>query len=434
MNGNVIPSQFKTIRKYHSERGLNEIILYFYAEVPSMGYADFKIISLKEEQQPAKSLLTVKKNDKNTLIVESDLYSFEFDKNEGGKLLSFYYKPLNKEFCREDKSGFNYYKGFYIKEKEWKSSKQSQAKVNIIENGPVSASILIKGNISNSEFNTLYTLYKDNPRVDVTANFQFEDDTQIGSPIVGNRYTQEKAMYVDTMKLQAFFPIDLENYDVYKDAAFDIYKSKLENTFYSQHKDMKMNLLLHWADLYSPTEKIGLSLFTDRLNTYSYGPEYSFSLTMAFGGESGFYNGYLPLKGNKSIKYSIYPHEGNCYEGEVWKRAREYNEQMTNHLHLPNPTLKNKRSFLSFNGESPDVTTVMVKGDDIWVRIFNPTKEDKNYVFNWHSPVKLVQEISHDGHRVFDELQFQKKSDFTQVSISLQGLGIKTIRLSGMAK
>ena len=264
-------------------------------------------------------------------------------------------------------------------------------------------------------------------------NFKFEEDTRIGSPIEGHRYTQEKAMYVDNMKLQAFFPIALDNYDIYKNAAYDIYKSKLENTFYTKHKDMKMNLLLHWADLYSPTENIGLSFFTDRLNTYSHGPDHPFTLTMAFGGESGFYNGYLPLKGPKNVKYSIYPHGGDCYKADIWKKAKEYNEQMKAHLHLPNQSLNSERSLLSFKDETADVTTIMVKGDDIWVRLFNPTQEAKNYVLNWNAKVTAVQEISPDGYTIFDTLKTQKKSDFTKVTVPLQGMGIKTLRFTGVS-
>ena len=188
-----------------------------------------------------------------------------------------------------------------------------------------------------------------------------------------------------------------------------------------------MNLLLHWADIYSSTENMGMSVFTDKLTAYSNSADYPFTLTMAYGGFTGYYTGTVYLEGEKTVRYSLYPHHGNCYDANIWERARERNEPLTSQVHLPNPTLKDDFSYLEFVGEAPDVTAMYLKDGDVLIRFFNPYNINKEYKMKCVIPFKKIQEVSPDGVNVFNNLEEGKRIPF-----NLRGKGIKTFRLTGV--
>jgi hypothetical protein len=177
-----------------------------------------------------------------------------------------------------------------------------------------------------------------------------------------------------------------------------------------------------------------MGLFTDRLITYSHGPDYPLSLTLAFGGVSGFYNGFIPLSGKKTMKYSLYPHRGDCFDARMWEEARKVNEPLTAQLHLPDDGLPVSWGFLMFGETVPDVTAMVAEGTDILVRMFNPTKKLERYSLTWHAPAASVEVVSPDGRTVFENLDLQRGDRGISVSIPLHGMGIKTIRFTDALK
>ncbi len=426
MDGNEVPSQFNMRGDYYYDGSLREVELIFEAKVPSMGYSNYKIISLQKESK-RKNLFSVIQDDENFLQIENEIYRIRFNRKRGGTIESFYSKKLKKEFCDDSLEGYNYFKGYFTKESKWRSSADSLSEISLLENGPVRAKILVTGKIADTHFNTFYTFFIDNPRVDVSANFNFPEKTFIGAPKEEefSRELVKKPMYNEKMKLQAFLPVDLSDGKIFKDAAFDIYQSTLKDTHYETSDDRKMNLLLHWADIYSASENVGMSVFTDKLTAYSYGPDYPFTLTVAYGGFTGYYTGTVYLEGDKTVRYSFYPHQGNCYDAGIWERSREVNEPLTSQLHLPNSSMKSSYSFLEFEGDAPDVTAMYVKDDDVLVRFFNPYDETKKYTLKCDIPAKEVDEVSPDGSDKFNDLR-----GIENINFSLHGKGIKTFKFS----
>ena len=88
----------------------------------------------------------------------------------------------------------------------------------------------------------------------------------------------------DSYKLNVYFPVALDAPELYKDAPFDVCKSRLKDTRFSTWDNIKHDILLHWADLAECDGGYGLALLTDHTTSYIYGGGSPLGLTVQYSG------------------------------------------------------------------------------------------------------------------------------------------------------
>ena len=203
-----------------------------------------------------------------TVLIETDRCRVRLDPKRGGAITSIFDKQLHVEFVDSaNQRLFNEYRGYFINEKEWFTSASQPAEVQIIENGPLRVRIALAGRVGEHPFACCVTLANGTPRIDFRVRFRFKPDTWIGDPYrvppAESRSQRRRSYHDDRWKLNAFFPVALPKQTIYKDAAYDVCRSKLADTFYQRWDEVKHNIILNWIDVADEEKGLGMALFSD---------------------------------------------------------------------------------------------------------------------------------------------------------------------------
>ena len=270
---------FPADRSQSQEQSLNASTLLFTAAVPALGYADYRLEPTYDGSVNASGPTSARNESNGTVTLENDLYRLRLDPSRGGGITSLYSKLLNREFCDSESNRlFNEYRGYFIAQEKWRSSTEESARVNIIESGPMRARVRISGRVGGCPYQTTITLAQGQRRIDFQAKFTFEQDTWIGDPwdiAPENRRTERRRSQNDgRYKLQAYFPAAIKNQAIYKNAAYDVCRSRNRDTFFQGWNEIKHNIILHWVDLVDEADKIGLAVLSDHTTAYTHGPEH----------------------------------------------------------------------------------------------------------------------------------------------------------------
>ena len=255
------------------------------------------------------------------VVLETDLYRIRLDPQRGGVITSLLVKDGSREVVDTGaERRFNEYRGYFVSEKKWASSADSPASVTISERGPVRLRAQVSGNILGRRFQTTITLAQGERRIDFGARFTYDQDTWIGDPWdispADRRTERRRSPHDGRFKLQAFFPVPLRNRALYKNAAFDVCKSRNENTWFQGWHEIKHNIVLNWVDVVDEHANAGLAVFSDHTTAYTHGPDHPLALVMGWGWEGGYWWGKCPLRGTQQVRYALLPHTG------AWDRAQ----------------------------------------------------------------------------------------------------------------
>ena len=255
-----------------------------------------------------------------SVVLETDLYRVRIDPARGGVITSLLLKEGNREFVDGTSERlFNEYRGYFITEKKWASSADGPATVSIGEAGPLRVRAQIAGRILGRPFQTGITLVQGQRRIEFSARFTYGQDTWIGDPWdiqPENRRVERRRSHHDgRWKLQAFFPVPLREQAIYKNAAYDVCRSRHRDTYFQRWDEIKHNIVLHWVDVFDEQQRLGLAVFSDHTSGYTHGPDHPLALVMGWGWEGGFWWGKCPLSGTQQVSYALVPHArqvGRC--------------------------------------------------------------------------------------------------------------------------
>ena len=168
----VVPSQVVS-----SEHGAKELI--FTAAVPALGYATFKLESTKKGtvQRP---LAFVARD--GATVLESDLYRLELDPVHGGTIPSLILKEQGNRQLVDATSArrFNELRGFFFEAGKFLSTADNPARIEVIENGPVRATVRISGRLASNAVTQVITLTQGQRRIDFGARINWHDSPGIG--------------------------------------------------------------------------------------------------------------------------------------------------------------------------------------------------------------------------------------------------------------
>ena len=224
-----------------------------------------------------------------------------FDLSQGGTIASLVDKRRQTELVdQRSERKFNEYSGFFIQENCFLSSASQQAEAVVKAEGSVCAELEIRGTIGSVTFTQTVRVLAKEPVIQVQVVFHFPEKTYIGDPHTmtpENDVQDGHRSYHDSRyKLNAWFPTAFEQVHLDKDAAYDVCRSREENTYFSTWNTIKHNVLLNWVDVTDETQ--GLAVITDHTTSYTHGKDKPLALTMAWGWDAGYWWGRRQLKGD----------------------------------------------------------------------------------------------------------------------------------------
>jgi alpha-mannosidase len=404
----------------------------FKAAAPSMGYSSYYLQAGKE--LPATGA-AIRKLADGRYRLETDLYVVIINPKKGGVIESLVAKKLDdKQFVdKTNVRGFNELRGNFYKDGGFKSSEDTAASVEILENGPLRIKVAIKGTIDHYPFTQFLSLVQGQQRIDVKLNIDWKDNPGIGEATVPGTYkwqNPKKAFYDDRYKLLALFPLNLAGQVVYKNAPFDVTKSRLENTFYGTWDSIKNNVILNWVDVTDSQGKYGMALFTDHTTSYAHGTDFPLGLDIQYSG-MGLWGKDYKINGPTSISYSILPHEGKWDQSRIWSAGTAWSEPLTAFVSPSVEKMKN-RSLLTIDKPGYEITAMTYDGDDLLVRVFNAEGDAEPRVITFNGQIKSAELVELNG-----ALRNQLPLDIghagsTNIKLAMPQFGIRTLKIEGL--
>jgi alpha-mannosidase len=436
----------------------------FRAHVPSLGYAVYHLQqaqgagqgSAQGAGQPADASrhatqgAHVTRMDNGTYRIETDLYSLILDPAKGGAITRLATKGRNAKVFTDAKSfhHFNELRGNFYREGGFRSSADTTAQLEILENGPLRIRVQVKGVIAGTPFTQLLTLQQGEPRIDVHLQIDWAGNHAIGeSPDNIKGHELRKEFYNDSFKLQALFPVALSGQQIYKNAPFDVLKSKLPNTFFDSWDSIKNVVVLNWVDVTGKDDRYGLAVFSDQTTSYAHGPNYPLALTIQYSGPGLFGRDYT-ITGPTTMDYAIIPHAGRWDQAGIWTAATRYNEPLRAKLDQPQaneqphatdqaqsarPADQN-HSLLHLSNAGWEVSSITTSGNDLLIRLFNAEGKDSLQRIYPTFPVKSASIVALDGHEMQQLDSRQDPQGKTYFDLSAPRFGFRTIKFKDLLK
>lgn len=399
--------------------------LLFRAEVPSAGYATY---TLQESMDALKSTLRFSVLPDGNYCLESDLYTLILNPQKGGIIESLKAKSLgNKDFVDSgDKRCFNELRGFFIQENAFLSSTAQPATVELLEQGSLMMKVAVHGRIGSHPFTQTIRLVQGEPRIDMDVKIDWRSDIQIGEPgIEFKAENPRKSFYDDRYKLMLHFPAEIESPQIYKDAPFDVCKSRLEDTFFNRWDSIKHNVIVHWVDLVAKDHSCGLALFSDHTTSYAHGPHHPLALNVQYAGK-GLWGMDYRIDRPTEISYAILPHQGNWEQCRLWTRSEQRNEPLM--AVLTAEELVPASSFLSVEEDAYELSAMYYEGDDLYIRLFNAQGDDEAKKITVAGNDLDIELVELDG-RIVKPLSVREESGRSLFEISMPRFGMRTIKM-----
>lgn len=402
----------------------------FTANVPALGFRSYHIELQKQENTSAGA--SVKTLANGNYLLETDEYLIELDADHGGIIKSLIAKRLgNKQFAdQHNRFKFNELRGNFYNDGGFKSVTKQPVKVQVLESGPVSIKLVMKGTIAGSPYTQMITLKQGEPRIDFQLGIDWQGNPGIGNPTSAGTYKwelPEKPFYNDSTKLLALFPVNLTHQKIYKNAPFDVVESKLDDTFFNRWDSIKNNVILNWVDVTDGEGKYGLTLLSDHTTSYTHGKDFPLGLDIQYSG-MGLWGRNYSINGPTTVNYALIPHAGTWDRAGTWAASTQWNEPLTavltNHAITP-------RSLMKLNGDPIEISSITYEGDDMLVRLFNASKRPGKISLKLDGRA-VKAGLVHLNGSLLKALPISNQSGKSLVEVDVPAFGIRTIKVSGM--
>jgi len=420
-NGEMVPSQIVRDKS-------GKTILYFEAKVPGMGYADYRLEKKIQPVVPVK----VKKLADGSLKVETNFYRAVLDPKKGGVITSLIIKTQNNRELVEKGKYLNNLSGYFYKEKKFRSGAESEAKISVAENGNLFVRLLVEGQLADNPYKQLITFAANSPRIDFELEIDWKGQPGIGAYDQSQNYKaedREKAFYNDACKLHLEFPLDGVGSRLFKNAPFDVCESRLSNTVYSRWDSIKHNVILNWVDVANASNDRGVALFSDHTTSYLQTNDLPLGLTVQYIGK-GLWGRNYGVDGPTRISYALFPHSNSWDKAGLEAESNSWNQPLIGRF-TDQASRQTCWSLLDVPGRSLEVSSVFVRGNDLYVRFFN-TSADDHLKVGWNCSADQVDEVDLNGN-VISPLPVERGKDRSlRTRLTIPQFGIQTIRLTNI--
>lgn len=455
--GREIPCQFSRLRKFTTSgaasqggragaaadslaglpaygpgESLNAATIAFRAKAPALGYSTYRIEPVYDDSPPPAFPGATARREDGAVVLETDLYRLRLDPQRGGVITSLVMKDGNREFVDAAAERlFNEYRGYFIAEKKWASSADAPATVTISERGPVRVRATVSGQILGRRFQTTITLAQGERRIDFRARFVYDQETWIGDPWdikpEDRRVERRRSQNDGRWKLQAFFPAPFRDRAIYKNAAYDVCRSRNENTYFQRWDEIKHNMIVHWVDVADERQNLGLAVFSDHTTAYTHGPDHPLALVMGWGWEGGFWWGKCPLRGTQEVGYALVPHTGKWDEAGISRENGAWNDPLVAQIVDGDPAPAGAQSLVSVAGSGIEIPTLLFEGKNMLVRLFNAEGDAAERAVSLGVKPRRAEVVELDG-RVSRRLDVRASGGRYEVRLALPRFGIRTLR------
>ncbi|MFT3903016.1 MAG: glycoside hydrolase family 38 C-terminal domain-containing protein [Niabella sp.] len=409
--------------------------VYFQAEVPAFGFASYRMNKGKATSTHAHGATGyVAKT--GEVVLETDYYKIILDPLKGGAIKSLVAKKLdNKEFVDiKNARKFNELRGSFFDNGGFLATSDNPATVSVIENGPFVVKAEVKGMLLNHPYSQTITLKQGERLIDCSLKIDWKNNVGIGDDykqkggLDGKDY--RKPFYNDSKKLLALFPVNFASQQIYKNAPFDVTESKLGNTFFSTWDSIKNNIILNWVDVYDSKNNIGLALFSDHTTTYAHGEDFPLALNVQYSG-AGLWGRNHTITSPTEIRYALVPHKGKWDEGGISDESLCWEEPLVAKYSSGVGNLK--RSLLDLRGTGYQVTTTLIDGKDLLVRLFNADgdEKEKKIIIGVSADSAQLEELN---GKLREKLVLRKNGAGIIVQLNMPRFGIRTVRLKNVGE
>lgn len=424
--GNAIPSQVSVNPETHKQT------LLFWADVPSMGYASYKLSKKKTKNFSSKDAHAIRLNN-GKYKIETDLYNLIIDPAKGGTIESLIAKKIgNKQFIdQSSERKLNELRGYFYNKKGFYSSADDSARVSIVENGPLEVQLMIEGNIYASHFTQYLTLAQGRPRIDLRTHIDWKGNPGIGKFDQDHYDSKDlvKAFYNDLYKLHVAFPLNLSHQQVYKNAPFDVMKSHLQNTFFNRWDSIKNNIILNWVDVTDSFHKYGVALLTDHTTSYLHGQHYSLGLTIQYSGK-GLWGRDYRITGPTDVHYAIIPHKGLWDKAGISEESAGWNQPLiTKFTTAKSFQVAPRKSLIHISGAGYELSSVEFDDKHMEVRIFNASGDKTLHKITFDCTADSVSMIELSGEEIKNLKVTKENAHTISVGLSMPRFGFRTLKL-----
>ncbi len=400
--------------------------LLVHANVPPMGYAT---VELRDDANSSDSAVTATSTG-NAVVMESELYRIEFDPAKGGTIRSLVAKSLgNREFVdTANECRFNELRGHFYEQGGFHSSADQPAKITVVENGPLRATVEMSGTIADNPFVQRVSITQGSPTIDCSVRIDWQGQPRIGESADKDGYkNRQRPAYDDRFKLLALFPARLDDQKVAKNAPFDVCESKLTDTFYKSWEDIKNNVILNWVDVSDGAGAHGLALFSDHTTSYTHGPDFPLGLTLQYAGK-GLWGRDYRVAGPTEIHYALMPHAGRWDAAGVPAVATSWQEPVIGEFARGAESAR--RSLIDPGKSGWEIPAMFARDGALLVRLFNASGDDTPRQLGIGFDAAKIDLVELDG-RVIEKLNPTVAANGDRsVRLQIPRFGIRTLRFS----
>lgn len=398
-------------------------VLTFKVSVPAFGYTTCSIEKVFDGREAPVSSEVYEKGD---VTVENGLYRLVFDASRGGVIKSLVVKDQDsREYIdRKSRVAFNELRGFFYDEGRFRSSADSPAAVEVRDNGPVKT-VTIRGEIASVPFTQTVTLRDGDRKIDCSLKIMWEDNVHIGQYAQENGFaSMRRACYDDRYKLNVLFPVALDRPQLYKDAPFDVCRSRLEDTFFETWDDIKHNVILHWVDLAGAEDGSSLALLSDHTTSYSYGSGFPLGLTVQYSG-GGLWGRDYRIGYPTEVHYALIPHTGEWDSAGIHEESVAWNEPL---LCCLSDSRKGSVSLVDLTGTGYELSAAYMTDEGLVVRLFNASGDDSPAKVRFGFDVESAEETDLRGNAI-RTLPAVRRKGAAEMEVSMPRFGIRTYRI-----
>jgi alpha-mannosidase len=399
-------------------------VLLVRATLPPMGYL---AVELRDDAKATELPVTTKTTG-TAVVMESDLYRIEFDPKKGGTIRSLEAKRLGgREFVdAAHERRFNELRGHFYTQGGFHSSIDQPARVRIVEDGPLRATAEIAGTIAGQPFVQRVSITQGSPVIDCSVRIDWRGNPRIGEFDEKDGFkNRRRAAYDDRFKLLVQFPARLDDQKIARNAAFDVFESRLVDTFYNSWEGIKNNVILDWVDVTDGPGSHGLALFTDHTTSYAHGPGFPLSLTIQYAGK-GLWGRDYRAEGTTEVRYALTPHAGGWKEAGISAIAANWQQPAIGATSRGGQRLK--RSLIDPGKSGWEAPAMFHRDDALFVRLFNASGDSAAHDLNIGFDAGKIELVELDG-RVIEELKtVVNDAGQRTVSLRIPRFGIRTLR------
>jgi len=390
--------------------------IFFQAGVPAFGYETYTVSEDASKVLASTGTVSAK-------VIENSMYRIEVDPKRGGTIRSIISKVNGKEeVVAKDEYLFGEIRGYFYELGKYCSSADVPAAVVITDDNPFVKTLRISGFIDSHPFTQTITIKEGDPKIYFDLNIDWKGDVGIGAYRQSDAYVNpERTIYDEKYRVNMYFPAVMNSAELYKQAPFDVCKSELESTRFSNWNDIKHNVILGWVDLEDKDGR-GFSLFSDHTTAYAYG-DTPLALAVQASGNGLWGRNYI-IDGPTEMSFCIMPHHlGWQYAGLEYN---EWTEPLICSFQKGVPM--QRASFIDLASSGYSISGAYQTDEGVVLRLYNETPSFSSSKIWVDSSVESIAEVDLQGNIIneMDMVQEQGRISFVP---EIPSLGFRTYLL-----